>query len=79
MKTRESLLEEAVQLILQHHKVALQWGTSVGKSKAAITMLNELMKRDNKSFNVLLIVAETAHKNNWKEEIKKWKMHIHKL
>ncbi len=74
MKTRESLLEEAVQLILQHHKVALQWGTSVGKSKAAITMLNELMKRDNKSFNVLLIVAETAHKNNWKEEIKKWKL-----
>ena len=33
-----------------------------------------LETRQGTPFKVLLIVAETAHKKNWKEEFTKWKV-----
>lgn len=74
--TREELKKRAVFLIRKYHRVNLSWGTSVGKSAAAIAMVNEKIRnRENKCLpGVLIVVAETAHKKNWAEQIREWKM-----
>ena len=76
--TKEELQRQSVSLIEQNNRVALQWCTGLGKSKAAIDMANYLANKEfkecGKSLNVLLVVAETAHKSNWKEEIDRWKL-----
>ena len=69
---REDLKKDAVNLIQKNHRVVLAWGTSVGKSSAAIAMANSF--NNNKHFRLLVIVAEIAHKKNWTEEFKKWKL-----
>ena len=50
--------------------LALQWSTGVGKSRVAIKVIKDLFDRFE-NFSVLLVVAEEAHKENWKEEFKK--------
>ena len=65
--TKEELQNKAVSLIQDNNRVALQWGTGIGKSKVAIDAIKLI-----KPLKVLLIVAETAHKNNWIEEFNKW-------
>lgn len=76
--TREELQAEAASLIRQHPRVVLQWCTGLGKSRAAIDMANWLSDKKKESndepLSVLLVVAETAHKSNWKEEIDKWEL-----
>ena len=76
--TKEELQRQSVPLIEQSNRIALQWCTGLGKSKAAIDMANYLADKEfeeyGKPLNVLLVVAETAHKSNWKEEIDKWKL-----
>lgn len=75
--TREQLQKEAVDSINKYHRVALQWCTGLGKSKAAIEIIKYL---DNVRFlytakpklKILLVVAEIPHKDNWEKEIKKW-------
>ena len=74
--TREELQVQSIALIKQNNRVALQWCTGLGKSKMAIDMANYLVDKEfeecGKSINVLLVVAETAHKSNWKMEFDKW-------
>lgn len=74
--TREELQAEAASLIRQHPRVVLQWCTGLGKSRAAIDMANWLSDKKKESndepLSVLLVVAETAHKTNWQEEIDRW-------
>lgn len=74
--TREELQIQTLSLIKQSNRVALQWCTGLGKSKMAIDMANYLVNKEfeecGKSLNVLLVVAETAHKSNWKMEFEKW-------
>ena len=74
--TREELQIQSLALIKQSNRVALQWCTGLGKSKMAIDMANYLADKEfeecRKSFNILLVVAETAHKSNWKMEFDKW-------
>ena len=72
---RDTILKDAIKLLDKYNNIILQWGTSLGKSRGAIKMANYLMKRDKKSFNILLVVAERAHKSNWQAEIDKWKLH----
>lgn len=76
--TKEELQIQSVSLIKQSNRVALQWCTGLGKSKAAIDMANYLadkeFKINSEPISVLLVVAETAHKSNWKEEIDKWEL-----
>lgn len=56
-----------------NNRIALQWCTSLGKSKMAINIANRIIQLGNFSkFNVLIVVAETAHKGNWREELAKW-------
>lgn len=74
--TREELQIQSLSLIKQSNRVALQWCTGLGKSKIAIDMANYLADKEFKEheepFNVLLVVAETAHKSNWKIEFDRW-------
>ena len=74
--TREELQIQSLSLIKRSNRVALQWCTGLGKSKAAIGIANYLADREFEMYgeplNVLLVVAETAHKSNWKIEFEKW-------
>ena len=76
--TREELQVQSLSLIKRSNRVALQWCTGLGKSKIAIRMANYLADKEfeeyGKPLNVLLVVAEIAHKFNWKEEIDRWKL-----
>lgn len=77
--TREELKKEAVSLIANNHRVNLSWGTSVGKSAAAIDMVNSKIAsftnvHPGKRFRLLVIVAEIAHKKNWIEQFETWKL-----
>lgn len=71
--TREALVKEVVKLFEKHTSVALLWATGVGKSAAAIKMANKYIGK-TKNKNVLLVVAEVAHKENWQKEFEKWGM-----
>lgn len=50
--------------------LALQWSTGVGKSRVAVEVIKNLFDRFE-NFSVLLVVAEEAHKENWRDEFKK--------
>lgn len=74
--TKEELQIQSLALIKRSNRVALQWCTGLGKSKMAIDMANYLADKEFEEYeeplNVLLVVAETAHKSNWKIEFDKW-------
>lgn len=78
--TREELQIQSLSLIKRSNRVALQWCTGLGKSRMAIDMANYLADKEfeehEKPFNVLLVVAETAHKSNWKIEFDKWGLKV---
>ena len=78
--TREELQIQSLSLIEQSNRVALQWCTGLGKSRMAISMANYLADKEFKEcgepLNVLLVVAETAQKSNWKMEFDKWGLKI---
>lgn len=64
---QEQLQKKSVELIKEKDRLILQWCTGLGKSKAAIDIIKELRPK-----RILLVVAEIAHKGNWKEEFLKW-------
>lgn len=70
--SREELQMQSLQLIENHNRVALQWCTGLGKTRSAIEMANYIQSINKGNLKVLLVVAEVAHKNNWKEEFIKW-------
>ena len=74
--TKEELQIQSLPLIKLSNRVALQWCTGLGKSKMAIDMANYLADKEFEEYgeplNVLLVVAETAHKSNWKIEFDRW-------
>lgn len=56
-------------------RVILQWATGVGKSKMTIDLVNYVAREKySRKIDVFFIVAEKAHKENWEEEFKKWKL-----
>lgn len=70
---RNAIQKKVVQLIDQSNVVALKWATGAGKSKAALMMVDYISKKkitDHK-LEVLICVAESAHKQNWVDEINK--------
>ena len=71
--TREELVQTAIKLMNTNTSVALLWATGVGKSVAAIKMANKYLEKVH-SGKVLLVVAETPHKDNWTKEFEKWGM-----
>ena len=62
--------DKALELTKIHNNIFLEWATGVGKSKIAIDIINS----NSKNTKVLLVVAELAHKDNWKEEFNKWSL-----
>lgn len=65
--TRDDLQREAVETLVNDKKLILQWATGIGKSKVAIDTINRLKPK-----KTLLVVAETAHKDNWRKEFVKF-------
>lgn len=71
--TRERLIQLAVKGTEEFTSVALLWATGVGKSAAAIKMANAYLKGiKSRKAQVLLVVAEVPHKDNWQKEFDKW-------
>lgn len=64
MTDKSYLQEQVIKEIAEHKRIALQWATGVGKGYTAVRIIKEL-----KPSKVLIVVAETAHKQNWIEEI----------
>lgn len=60
---KESLQKDAVELSRQYNNLMLLWATGCGKTQAAIKIQDY-----HNSHNTLIVVAETAHINVWKEE-----------
>ena len=65
---KEFLQKDAAQKVVQYKSVALPWATGVGKTFAALQAVEATHSK-----SVLVFVAERAHKDNWKEEIRKFK------
>lgn len=71
--TREKLIQSVVKGTEAFTSVALLWATGVGKSAAAIKMANAYLKGiKSRKAQVLLVVAEVPHKDNWQKEFDKW-------
>ncbi len=64
--TREKLQNIALQFMKSYKYLALLWATRVGKTPAAIRIAKEYPGRWN------IVVAETIHINQWKDEFKKF-------
>lgn len=69
---REEIADRAFKEYKKFGNIAIQWATSVGKSKFAIDIVKYEASKVNRQLKVLLLVTETAHINNWIEEIQKW-------
>lgn len=74
--TREELNSAANELLKTHNNIAIQAATGVGKSKIAIDLCCNIASRQVAPINVLLVVAELAHIDNWKAEFIKWNIEI---
>lgn len=70
--TREEVSKKAVKLMEGNKNVALQWATGVGKSKAALDIIQSLKDKGELSKGVLLCYAEKPHLMNWMNEFRKW-------
>lgn len=64
---RKSVQRKILELSKKYSHLILNWATGVGKSACAIAIANS-----KNPAKILLIVAETAHKENWKKEFDKW-------
>lgn len=63
---RNRMQSEAVLNVLEKHRVIVEWGTGVGKSRVAIRAACALMFAGR--HRILLLVSERAHKDNWRRE-----------
>lgn len=72
MKTRDDLERAAKAALKSYNNIAIQAATGVGKSKLALDLCRDMVKPGEQLPSVLLVVAEIAHIQNWKDEIDKW-------
>lgn len=70
--TRDELNSKAKELFNNNSNIAIQAATGVGKSKIAIELCYEVAQKRAEPINILLVVAEVAHINNWNSEFIKW-------
>lgn len=63
---RDRLQAEAVETLISRRRLIVNWGTGVGKSRVAVSALDRLAGPGCE--RILLLVAETAHKENWHKE-----------
>jgi len=73
MITRDLLQTNALEFYKRHKKIAIYWGTGIGKSKAACLCI----EATDTSQHPVLIVADTqnARDHTWPQEIAEWIPH----
>lgn len=67
---KSELQDEMANYLVDKGNLVLQWATGVGKSRVAVNAVVNLLSKCEENFKVLLVVAETAHKDNWRQEFK---------
>jgi superfamily II DNA or RNA helicase len=67
MITKDKIQEEGIKLAEQHKNIVFEWATGLGKSLLAIKIIEKLGGNWN------IVIAETVHEANWKEEFIKYK------
>lgn len=70
--TRNEIQERALARFRDNNYLILEWATGVGKSRAACMIIDYICTLRERA-SVLLLVAETAHKDNWRKEFIKWR------
>lgn len=68
---KSRLQNEMSDYLNERGNLALQWATGVGKSRVAVNAVMDLFDQYGEEFKTLIVVAEDAHKDNWKEEFRK--------
>lgn len=54
--------------------VMLKWATGAGKTKESFSLTERVIRSPN--YSILIVVAETQHKQNWRDEMKKWNFNL---
>lgn len=67
----------AVETARDNPFLILEWATGTGKTKASLLIMEELAREKKADgidipLKVLILIAESAHRQNWKEEMDKW-------
>ena len=52
--------------------IMLKWATGSGKTKEALDRTVQVIRSPSSDYSILIVVGETQHKQNWKDEMKKW-------
>lgn len=65
--TKKELQDKAVQDLETKKRLILEWPTSLGKGYVGARIISKFVHQLTNP-RILLVVAETLHKNNWKEE-----------
>lgn len=66
MLEKETLQRQALDALVERKRLILQWATGVGKGYTSVRAIDML-----KPEKTLIVVAESAHKDNWKKEFEK--------
>lgn len=65
-EARDALQKKAFETVYRSRRLLLEWGTGVGKSRVGYRLVEQLHSEGRTK--ILLLVAETPHKQNWKNE-----------
>ena len=68
---RTPIQNEAFKKLFKYNNLLLKWGTGTGKSRVAVLACDYIYDRELDE-GILLLVAERAHKDNWKKEFVKF-------
>lgn len=68
MDNRDLEQKKAIQALTTDKRLILNWATSMGKGTTAVKFIKTL----STNVTILIVVAETAHKKNWKDEFIKF-------
>lgn len=68
---KEIIQKQAVILSREHDNLLLSWATGTSKTKATIEIINNAWKEYD-MFSCIIILKETNHEQNWRDEFKKW-------
>ena len=68
---RTLIQNEAFKKLFKYNNLLLRWGTGLGKTRVAVLACDYIYDRELDE-RILLLVAERAHKENWKKEFVKF-------
>lgn len=71
---KQAIQVEAVRLSKKHDNLLLSWATGTSKTKAALEVMDSMTKMPSGLGKVYIVLKETNHEQNWKDELLKWKM-----